>query len=307
MKWPSAPTSSNVKSLLLFHCRDIMRFLGGGYILLCLVIGIQTQTFTFNLDMSINAFDDQYEGCTDQMEEEVITKLLNEEKKDIEFGRTWDMATSRWRTMRLSVPQGFKDEYGIAIMAYTNYDSKVFSDFNTAVRNFKPYTFKYHSLHFFLTRGVRLLRSSCWWKPWEVYRGLSGVNFYPPTIGENIRFGQFSSSSTNKTIAENFGKDTFFTISSCFGVDVKKFSYKPKQEEILIPVDEILQVTNYTKEENNQRYILKTTKKRCHYYNCEYLQRGGPSSSCVESEGMRILSSPVVISLVLCILASSPS
>ncbi|XP_044133959.1 ecto-ADP-ribosyltransferase 5-like [Bufo gargarizans] len=282
-----------------------MMFLGGGYILLCLVVSIQTQTFI--LDMSVDAFDDQYEGCTDEMEEEVITKLLNEEKKDKEFGVTWDNATSRWRTMRLSVPRGFKDEYGIAIMAYTNNDSKVFSNFNRAVRDFNPSTFKYHSLHFFLTRGVRLLRSSCWWKPWEVYRGLRGVHFNQPTIGENIRFGQFSSSSTNKRVAENFGKDTFFTISSCFGVDVKKFSYKPKQEEILIPVDEILQVTNYTKEGNNQRYILKTTKKRCHHYNCEYLQKWGRSSSCVESEGMRILSSPVVISLLLCILASSPS
>ncbi|XP_075706019.1 ecto-ADP-ribosyltransferase 5-like [Rhinoderma darwinii] len=281
-----------------------MRLLEGGYIFLCLMFRIRAQEGVFDLDMSSKAFDDQYEGCTDEMEEEVKTKLLSKEKlKNPTFALTWDNATRRWHELKLSVPRGFKDEYGIAIMAYTNNDSTVYKSFNAAVRDYES-SFGYHSLHFFLTRGVRLLRSSCWWAPWKVYRGMNGAYFKKPTIEDKIRLGQFSSSSTNKKKAEEFGKDPFFTISSCFGVNVKRFSYKPDQEEILIPVDEMFQVTNFTMEGNGQRIDLKTTKKRCHYYNCEYLKRGGRSSSCIQSGGMRILSSPAVMSLLLSIVAS---
>ncbi|XP_075053972.1 ecto-ADP-ribosyltransferase 5-like [Mixophyes fleayi] len=246
--------------------------------------------------MSINSFDDQYENCTEQMENTVITKLLAKEKsEDAEFRITWDNAALRWKEMKLSVPSGFRDEYGIAIMAYTNNGSSVYSNFNEAVRNYRGHSsFKYHSLHFYLTRGVRLLKSSCR----KVYRGFKAVYFDPSDKGESIRLGQFSSSSTSRKMAENFGKDSFFTLTSCFGVDVKKFSYVPKQEEILIPVDEVFEMTKYDVGGKERTFILKSKKKRCNYYKCDYLNQGGKSNACVESGGIRILSPSAVIILL---------
>ncbi|CAI9590747.1 unnamed protein product [Staurois parvus] len=160
-------------------------------------------------------------------------------------------------------------------MAYSNNQTNLFSSFNNAVRNYSSRaTFRYHSLHFFLTRAVVLLRSSCWWSPWKVYRGMRGISFKYERIGGEVRFGQFSSSSTNQTVAKDFGDDTFFTFTSCFGVDIKKYSYYPKQEEVLIPVDEVFQVTDFTTQGGKERFVLKTTKSRCHYYNCDYLYNG---------------------------------
>ncbi|XP_075054490.1 ecto-ADP-ribosyltransferase 5-like [Mixophyes fleayi] len=277
------------------------RFLVSRYICVCLVFWtLGPQVSSKRLNMSSDAFDDQYEGCTEDMENTVITKLLTKEKcDDAEFSTTWDNAALRWKEMKVSVPSGFRDEYGIAIMVYTNIESSVYSNFNEAVRNYQGQSsFRYHSLHFYLTQGVRLMRSTCWWAPWSVYRGVKGIYFDPSNIGEKIRLGQFSSSSTNRTVAERFGTDSFFTLTSCFGVNVKRFSYVPEQEEVLIPVDEVFEMINYTLVGKERRFILKTTNKRCHYYNCDYLQRGGKSESCVESGGIRILSPSAVIILL---------
>ncbi|KAG8538298.1 hypothetical protein GDO81_022892 [Engystomops pustulosus] len=252
--------------------------------------------------MSENSFDDQYEGCSQDMEEEVTSRLLQREKlRDREFATTWDSATRRWRRMRVIVPEGFREEYGVAIMVYSNYDRDVYKFFNKAVRDYSP-TFPYHSLHFYLTRGLGLLGARCR----TVYRGLTGVTFTAPTIGEHVRLGHFSSSSTNRTKAEEFGEDVLFTISSCYGVSIKDFSYYPEQEEVLVPVDEIFQVTNFTTGPEGQRFTLRAAKKRCHYYNCEYLQRGGRSNTCVASGGLRIQWFPA-LTFLLCFLVVTSS
>ncbi|CAI9584655.1 unnamed protein product [Staurois parvus] len=222
--------------------------------------------------MNDNAFDDQYEGCTEEMESKIINSLLAEEKRaDSVFNRTWDEAKKKWDTEKPSVPDGFRDEYGIAIMAYSNKSSDLYSSFNRAVRDYSSRdTFHYHSLHFFITRAVVLLRSTC---SHSVYRGIKNIRFKNETNVGKVRFGQFASSSTNHTVAKNFGDDTFFNITSCFGADIKKYSYYPKQEEVLIPVDEVFEVTKVIEQDGKGRFVLKTTN-RCHYYNCDYLCNG---------------------------------
>ncbi|XP_077307299.1 ecto-ADP-ribosyltransferase 5-like isoform X2 [Lithobates pipiens] len=276
-----------------------MRSLAGILFSVWLIFGIR-RTQAVYLTMSDGAFDDQYEGCTEKMESRVINSLLAEEKQaDAEFRSTWDAAEIKWNAEKPSVPKGFRDEYGIAIMAYSNKDRNLYSNFSSAVRDYRSkYAFRYHSLHFLMTRAVVLLRSSCWWSPWSVYRGMKGIYFEPVKIGGEVRLGQFSSSSTSKTEAEKFGDDTFFTFTSCFGVKLKKYSYFPKEEEILIPVDEVFTVTNFTNHGGKNRFVLKTTKRRCHYYNCDYLIGGGKSNTCVTSGGTRIFPSLAVIVLL---------
>ncbi|PIO24256.1 hypothetical protein AB205_0025970 [Aquarana catesbeiana] len=251
--------------------------------------------------MSDKAFDDQYEGCTEEMESRINSLLAEEKRADPEFSSTWDAAKKKWNTEKPSVPSGFRDEYGIAIMAYSNKNSNLYWNFNRAVRDYRSRdAFRYHSLHFLMTRAVVLLRSSCWWSPWSVYRGMNGIYFVPEKIGGEVRLGQFSSSSTSQKVAKGFDDDTFFTFTSCFGAKIKKYSYYPDEEEVLIPVDEVFTVTNFTKQEGKNRFVLKTTKRRCHFYNCDYLRNGGKSSTCVPSRGTRMFSSLVVIALLLC-------
>ncbi|XP_002942759.2 ecto-ADP-ribosyltransferase 5 [Xenopus tropicalis] len=224
--------------------------------------------------MSSDAFDDQYETCAEEMESRILQGgLLNQEKQgNLELNKAWNEAAEKWASMKgqVSVPKGFRDEYGVAILVYTNNQSKVYYNFNEAVRSYgsKNGGFPYHSLHFFLTRAVQLLRSSCYWKPWWVYRGMKNIHFRPE---ENIRFGQFSSSSTDKKVALGFGNHSFFTITSCFGVDIGRFSYFPDQKEVLIPVDEVFKVISTTKQGDSNQHVLETTRRRCHHYNCHYL------------------------------------
>ncbi|KAM5181664.1 ecto-ADP-ribosyltransferase 5-like [Mantella aurantiaca] len=254
------------------------------------------------ITMNPNAFDDQYEGCEEEMDIEIQSSLLEEEKNaDPDFGHAWDLAMEVWNETKEyvneEIPDGFRDEFAIAIIIYSN--DTVYSDFNEAVRNYDRENFNFHSLHFFMTRAMNFLRSDC---PVPVYRGVNRVRLLPEDIGGKIRFGQFTSSSRNHTVAENFGTGTFFNISTCYGADIHYFSAYPGEEEVLIPIDEVFEVTSFTREEGESRFVLKTTKARCHYYNCDYLRKGGKSSTCVYSKGTRELSSSALITLAFSIL-----
>ncbi|KAM4702158.1 ecto-ADP-ribosyltransferase 5-like [Discoglossus pictus] len=212
------------------------------------------------------------------METLVINKILNEEKSsDREFAEAWDVATSKWLSENHVVPGGFRDEYGIAVLMFSNRQSPVYTKFNVAVKQFgsDPSTFKYNALHFFLTRAVHVLRSNSLCKPWSVY---GGIHNYPASeFGSSIRFGQFLSSFTDKQVAEKSGEDVFFTFTSCFGANIKDITQV--KDEILIPMDEVFQVTS---SDSYNNYVLKTTRRRCHYYNCYYL-RGVKSLTCKNS------------------------
>ncbi|XP_018430321.1 PREDICTED: ecto-ADP-ribosyltransferase 5-like [Nanorana parkeri] len=233
--------------------------------------------------MNTNAFDDQYEGCELEMEYVIREHLLEQEKDiDPDFAHAWDLAMEAWAETKDyvsgDISEGFLDEFGAAIIVYSN--DTVYSGFNEAVRNYDRENFNYHSLHFFMTQAMNHLRTDC---PAPVYRGVNRVRLLPEDVGGEIRFGQFTSSSRNQTVAENFGTGTFFNISTCFGADIHILSAYPGEEEVLIPVDEVFEVTDFTRDEGESRFVLTTTKSRCHYYNCDYLGKGGKSRTCVFS------------------------
>ncbi|XP_077307310.1 ecto-ADP-ribosyltransferase 5-like [Lithobates pipiens] len=283
-----------------------MRFLVCTSFVLFLIFGIlKTHAApSCPLTMNSNAFDDQYEGCEQEMDNAIKSYLLEQEKDaNPEFAHAWDFAMEAWdeskEYLTEEIPDGFRDEYGVAIIIYSN--DTVYSDFNEAVRNYDRENFNYHTLHFFMTRAMNLLRVDC---PSPVYRGVNRVRLLPEHTGERIRFGQFTSSSRNQTVAENFGMGTFFNISTCFGADIHNFSSYPGEEEVLIPVDEVFEVAHFTRDDGESRFVLKTTKSRCHYYNCDFLRKGGKSSTCVYSRGTKELFSSAVIALSISVLIS---
>ncbi|KAG6922052.1 ADP-ribosyltransferase 5, partial [Chelydra serpentina] len=89
------------------------------------------------LDMAYDAFDDQYIGCTEDMENIIKSELLRKEKsKHKVFSKRWEAAKKQWNEKKknLSLPVGFKDENGIAILAYTNGNQiSLHKEFNKAV------------------------------------------------------------------------------------------------------------------------------------------------------------------------------
>ncbi|XP_078514779.1 ecto-ADP-ribosyltransferase 5-like isoform X2 [Lissotriton helveticus] len=252
------------------------------------------------LDMTPMAYDDQYINCVKEMERKIIsTKLLEEEKaKDKDFGGAWDKAALEWKERKKkkhipSLPRGFQDNHAIAILVYTdkNYPSSyksLPSRFNEAVR--KSVTsrdsymsnFHFKSLHFYLTTGLQLLKTSCR----EVHRGIRGVYFVPPSGSDKgMRFGQFTSSSVSPEAAKRFGQDSYLNIRTCYGVNIEEFSYDPSEKEILIPTNEVFNVTSFAKE--GHRFVLESTKRRCYYHNCAYIGRE-KSQTCIYSSASSI-------------------
>ncbi|XP_034636736.1 ecto-ADP-ribosyltransferase 5-like [Trachemys scripta elegans] len=234
------------------------------------------------LDMACDAFDDQYIGCTEDMENIIKSELLWKEKSTHKmFSKTWEAAEKKWNTRKknLSLPRGFKDENGIAILAYTRGGKKpLYQDFNKAVREagksrayyLKHFPFK--ALHFYLTRALQLLKRDCAeMYETEVYRGVRSLRYQPGKRGGMVRFGTFASSSLNRDVAHRFASGTFFTIRTCFGVPIADFSYIPDEAEVLIPVYEKFRVCNFTQDNNSNLFVLHSTNRTFSRYNCVYI------------------------------------
>ncbi|KAM4796245.1 ecto-ADP-ribosyltransferase 5-like [Rhinophrynus dorsalis] len=238
--------------------------------------------------MAPAAFDDQYFGCREEMEAKMPSLLEAEKSLDPDFKGIWEKAASEWknRTLRMSLPtlpEGFQEEHGIAILVYTNKnyptpDLSFPSRFNRAVRTSAASVEDYHkrfhfkALHYYLTTALQLFKPRCN----TVYRGIRDIHFQPPNGSDPlIRFGQFTSSSFSQKTAKEFGQDSFFHITTCYGVDIMLLSMDRGENEVLIPGGEIFRVSNYTTE--GGQFVLKSTKHLCHHYNCAFL--GGKTSS----------------------------
>ncbi|XP_059580747.1 ecto-ADP-ribosyltransferase 5-like [Alligator mississippiensis] len=185
-----------------------------------------------------DVFDDQYIGCPEAMEEAAPRLMEVEMKVHKALREEWNKAKEKWNSVKESVakdlPKVFKEEYGRAIIAYCS--GLLNRELNDAVRQSgssrATYNSSFHfkAFHYYLTRALQLLRKSCnvTYKT-PVYRGIEEVR-YQQSGSDIMRFGYFASSSFNKIKAEEFGVDIFFTIHTCFGVDIGKFSYFEEEE-----------------------------------------------------------------------------
>ncbi|XP_042126261.2 T-cell ecto-ADP-ribosyltransferase 2-like [Peromyscus maniculatus bairdii] len=224
-----------------------------------------------DLDMAPNAFDDQYEGCVEDMERKAPQLLQEDFNMNGKLKSLWKEAEVEWKKKKKTVkyPKGFNDYHGTAVVAYTNHSV---TNFHTAVREFKknPGNFHYKAFHYYLTRALQLLRNqnrSCY----KVYRGSKNKFHY--SGNRFVRFGHFGSSSFNKKVAEGFGgtTGTLFTIKTCLGVNISGFSYRPEQKEVLIPVYEVYEnVSVNASSKESDEILLPSPTRGESYYNCFY-------------------------------------
>ncbi|KAM4702165.1 uncharacterized protein O3C94_003126 [Discoglossus pictus] len=69
-----------------------------------------------------------------------------------------------------------------------------------------------------------------------------------------------------------------------------------KQKEVLIPMDEMFYIYNYTKEGNI--FVLKSINNRCSYYNCAYLG-GSKRETCTYNSAPVLLSFSTTLTTLL--------
>ncbi|XP_012996966.1 ecto-ADP-ribosyltransferase 3 isoform X2 [Cavia porcellus] len=243
------------------------------------------------LDMADNVFDDEYLKCTDRMEMKYVPQLLKEEKTSHQLLETvWENAKAKWeaRKTQLSLPTNFKDNHGIALMAYISEaqeETLFYHLFNEAAklagqsRKDYIYGFQFKAFHFYLTRALQLLRGPCEdsYKN-VVYRASQDISF---TFGgpNQARLGSFTLAYAKPKVAED--QHFMLIIYTCFGVAVEKFFDKESERIILIPLSEVFQVSQ---EGAGNNFILHSTNKTCSHYECAFLG-GLKSENCAENLG----------------------
>ncbi|XP_014818127.1 PREDICTED: erythroblast NAD(P)(+)--arginine ADP-ribosyltransferase-like, partial [Calidris pugnax] len=229
------------------------------------------------LDMAPTSFDDQYQGCDHKMEEKLGELNHTEFTNNTVYATYWAQAAAEWRNRGARVPQppALRTEHAVALLAYTM-PGGMYKEFNTAVRedgsSREEYLNKFHfkTLHFLLTQALRILRKDQPPQCYQVYRGVQGIRFRARRR-DLVRFGQFTSTSFLKSVAKKFSKDTFFSVSTCYGVPIRHFSMYPNEEEVLIPPYERFVVTRITKRWKKTHIQLESTGTFSKY-NCEWLK-----------------------------------
>ncbi|CAB1327006.1 unnamed protein product [Coregonus sp. 'balchen'] len=221
------------------------------------------------LDMVPYSVDDMYNGCTEQMYNKVRKEYLPNENRNVGiFNKSWKQAEGcatnvKNRFQKDKSKYNSKDklthDHIKAICAYTGGQTKMYPEFNEAVRiNRLKYTtsFQFHSLHFLLTDAIRLLKlnqQTCH----TTYRRTNME--FGGEVNQLIRFGFFASSSFLKNLT-HFGEKSCFEIKTCFGADLMSYPVMgDKEKEVLIPPFEMFKIT---KKENGQKV-----------FNCETLYK----------------------------------
>ncbi|XP_073404533.1 T-cell ecto-ADP-ribosyltransferase 1-like [Dendrobates tinctorius] len=233
----------------------------------------QVYSGTFKITYNPDIFDDQYIGCSGKMED-IMPKVLQKEKANKQFKDAWINATERWEDIKdfLTLPEGFEDEHGIALLTFTNKypeGNPIYQQLNgnltIAGASRKDYMEKFHfkALHFYLTRALQILKPNCD-KSYTVYRGSPHSHDIKPLL----KFGRFTSTSMDREAAQVFGTESLFKITTCFGAKIEDLSFFPLEEEVLIPpTEKFLFVTK-----ENSWFVLKSTGEMCSYFNCAYLK-----------------------------------
>ncbi|XP_017290667.1 ecto-ADP-ribosyltransferase 5-like isoform X2 [Kryptolebias marmoratus] len=258
-------------------------------VLLMLESFIDTAKNFVPLDMAPNCIDDVYLGCEDKMENKVKTKfLLNEKNQNRNFSLAWTEAekyyNKKWRPKPGRKPsRTLNKEETMAIYVYTLDRPKIYLEFNDAVRSQKlkyKTTFKYHTLHFFLTSALKKLNAL---KPltkrcFTSFRRVSSY-FSQDVLNKQIRLGSFTSSSMGwYPRPDRYGDVTCFEIYTCFGVDISLYSkFGESEREALIPPYEVFKVAKMEKRSAQKKlpcevvYKLVSTGKVISNLNCALL------------------------------------
>ncbi|XP_036180984.1 T-cell ecto-ADP-ribosyltransferase 2-like [Myotis myotis] len=238
------------------------------------VTGRVRPTNSCELGMAENAFDDQYVGCTEEMEAKAPQLLEEELKVNRNLRAEWEEAKTEWEKIKNKADSSkrLNDSHGIALVAYTG---NIAIEFNKAVRNFRQNThkFQFKAFHYYLTRALQLLMTG---ECYTVYRGCKTKFDYSGK--GNVRFGQFTSSSLFEDKAREFitgHEGTLFTIRTCLGVYIERFSYYTSEKEVLIPGYEVYQEVI----QNNNDISLDRPQKFKSNYNCFYINSSGTKES----------------------------
>ncbi|XP_060240298.1 ecto-ADP-ribosyltransferase 4 isoform X2 [Meriones unguiculatus] len=248
-----------------------------------------------DFDLTPQSFDDQYQGCSKQVMEELRERdyFFNEIDTNKYYSRAWQKAHLNWLSQASTFPESMTPVHTVALMFYT-LNHNVSSDFAKAMARVagspRQYNQSFHFkfLHYYLTSAIQLLRNESSAKNhslcYKVYHGMKDVNF-EANVGSTIRFGQFLSASLLKEETPVSGHQTLFIIFTCLGVSVQDFSLR---KEVLIPPYELFEVVSKNYSTGGDLISVRSAGNMS-AYNCQLLKEceAHPSHHPTEDTGDR--------------------
>ncbi|XP_034395137.1 ecto-ADP-ribosyltransferase 4-like [Cyclopterus lumpus] len=207
------------------------------------IVSLPEADLGIEMSMVNDAVDDMYFGCNETMTKRIKDKYFEKENTGA-FAKDWKRAepcVNERLKQRIKGDEALTKDHIQAICVYISSSTK----FNDVVRKgMSTYStsFPYHSLHFWLTSAVQILRNTtCHTSYHRTKIELIG------NVKQIIRFGSFASSS-QKTTLHKFGKKTCFEIQTCQGAFLKHSSSLGKEEEeVLIPPYEKFKIIKKTR------------------------------------------------------------
>ncbi|XP_041029950.1 NAD(P)(+)--arginine ADP-ribosyltransferase 2-like isoform X2 [Carcharodon carcharias] len=184
-------------------------------------------------------------------------ECLNEElQKNKTFMNVSDLARKFWNGR--TIPHGLRKEHMIVVTMYTHHGSlyKAFNDEVQKYGNITKYNseFKLKAFHYLLTIALQALRDHS--KYLHLYRGLNVPKF--GRRGQEMRFGRFTSTSLNRTVAEGYGNRTLFVLNTTYGVKIRNYSFFEGEDEILIPPYEKFEIVKAESSGGNCIFTLRS-------------------------------------------------
>ncbi|NXR79246.1 NARE ribosyltransferase, partial [Pycnonotus jocosus] len=224
------------------------------------------------LDMALDSFDDQYQGCGPAMTAALPALKRSEFQKKCLFAQVWKEAAAEWQRRAPPVSPLSPDQ-ATAIMAFS---IEIYDFFNNIVHNAghspQEYRDNFHfkTLHFLLTDALATLRDARKGHCLDVFRQYCGVRFEAKP-GNSMRFGEFFIMSLSKITESNCTVETLFQVHTCHGAAIQFFLERPEHQWVLIPPFETFEVTKVTREGGVTQIQLNSTGTFSKY-NCEWLR-----------------------------------
>ncbi|XP_023605833.1 ecto-ADP-ribosyltransferase 4 isoform X2 [Myotis lucifugus] len=243
-----------------------------------------TAAIKINFDLAPDSFDDQYQGCSQQVMKELSQGdyVAKEVEAQTNYYKIWNNAHLTWLNRPKALPKNMTITHAVAILVYT-LNNNVRSDFTRAMASAArspwqyKHSFHFKYLHYYLTSAIQLLRKGLVMKNDSLcYQVHHEADFYLKAyIGATLRFGQFLSTSLLRKEAQESGNQTLFTILTCLGAPVQDFSLR---EEVLVPPYELFEVVNMSYHPRGNWLQLRSTGNLS-TYNCQLLKAS--SKKCI--------------------------
>ncbi|XP_020743108.2 ecto-ADP-ribosyltransferase 4 [Odocoileus virginianus] len=253
-------------------------------LLLCSALQRPTIAVKIDFDLAPNSFDDQYQGCSQQVMEMLLQGdyFTEELESNKDYRKVWKQTHFNWLNQEKPLPRNMTTTHAVAVLVYLS-DNRVHLDFSRAMaiaagspQQYR-HSFHFKYLHYFLTSAIQLLRKEIISRKdplcYEVHHELKGVYLQAP-VGAIVRFGQFLSTSPAREQAQRFENQTLFTMLTCLGAPLQDLSLK----KVLVPPYELFKVVNasYHPRGNWLQLLSNGTQSM---YNCQLLKAS--SRKCI--------------------------